>query len=112
MKERNGVRRGQRVRSLDGKDLGKVTKLHAWGFETVKGLPVLIRDEYVFRYEDVRGEEGGALVVARGEEDLFLLAQGRLPESWKVSTREGFPSAASPGEGARLMGRGLAKGRR
>ena len=63
MNERNGVRKGQQVRDLDGKDLGKVTRLHAWGFETVKGLPVLIRDEYVFRYEEVRPGPGGTLVV-------------------------------------------------
>lgn len=111
MKERNGVRLGQRVRDLDGKDLGKVTKLREWGFETVKGLPVLIRDEHVFRYEDVHGREGDTLLVARGENDIFLLAEGKLPASWRVvGAGAGFPTAASPGEGARLTAH--AKGRK
>lgn len=103
MNERNGVRVGQRVKDLDGKDLGKVTRLHAQGFETVKGLPVLIRDEHVFRYEDVRPSADGTLLVARGEQDVFTLAEGRLPPSWKATSREGFPSAATPSEASRLL---------
>jgi hypothetical protein len=102
MKERNGVRVGQRVKDLDGRDLGKVTRLHAWGFETVKGLPVLVRDEHVFRYEDVRPSQDGTIVVARGADDVYTLAEGRLPPSWKAGVREGFPSAATPSEAARL----------
>lgn len=109
MNERNGVRVGQRVKDLDGKDLGKVTKLNDWGFQTVKGLPVLIRDEYVFRYEDVRPSADGGLLVARGGDDIYTLAAGKLPPSWKAGVREGFPSAATPLEAARLGGQG--KGR-
>ncbi|MFT3912546.1 MAG: hypothetical protein QM704_00230 [Anaeromyxobacteraceae bacterium] len=110
MNERNGVRKGQQVKDLDGKDLGKVTRLHAWGFETVKGLPVLIRDEYVFRYEEVRPGPGGALVVAKGANDIYALAEGKLPPSWNAVAPDGFPSVATPFEAARLERRG-AKGR-
>jgi hypothetical protein len=105
MNERNGVRVGQRVKNLDGTDLGKVTRLHAQGFETVKGLPVLVRDEHVFRYEDVRPSADGTLVVARGANDIFALAEGKLPPSWKAASRDGFPVAATPLEASGLSGR-------
>ena len=84
MKELNGVRLGQRVRDADGKDLGRVTKLHAWGFEVLRGFPVLFRKDRVVRYDEVRGARDGALVVARSDHDLFDLAEGGVPRSWRV----------------------------
>jgi hypothetical protein len=105
MNERNGVRIGQRVKDLDGTDLGKVTRLDAQGFETVKGWPVLVRDERVFRYEDVRPSADGTLVVARGANDIFTLAEGKLPPSWNAASRAGFPVAATPFEASRLKDR-------
>jgi hypothetical protein len=112
MDERNGVRVGQRVRDVEGRDLGRVARLFESTFEVRKGFPILFADDRVLRYDDVRASEGDALVVSRADGDLFTLAAGGLPDSWRVGTASGFPSAATPSEGSRLLGRGLARGRR
>lgn len=98
MKERNGVRLGQHVRDLEGKPVGRVSRLFDWGFEVVKGFPILFRKGWVFRYDEVRGTRDGALVVARTESDLFQLARGELPASWRIPAPAGFPTAAAPAE--------------
>jgi hypothetical protein len=98
MTERNDVRRGQLVRDADGKDLGRVTRLHPWGFEVRRGLPLLFRKDWVIRYDEVRGLRDGALVVARSDRDLFELAAGGVPRSWRVPAPAGYPSAATPSE--------------
>jgi hypothetical protein len=98
MKELNGVRLGQRVRDADGKDLGKVTKLHAWGFEVTRGFPILFRTDRIVRYDELRGARDGALVVARSDGDLLELAAGGIPRSWRVPSPPGYPSAATPAE--------------
>ena len=98
MKERNGVRVGMRVRSLDGEELGHVARLYDGGFAVQKGFPILFRRDHVLRYDEVRGERDGALVVARGDQDLLELAAGEIPSSWRVPTPHGFPSAATPSE--------------
>lgn len=97
-RERNGVRIGQPVRDVDGKPLGRVTALYDWGFLAVKGIPLLFRQDRVVRYDEVRGERDGALVVARSERELLELAAGDLPETWRVPTPPGFPAAATPSE--------------
>ena len=84
MSERNGVRLGERVVDVDGKSLGKVTRLYPWGFVATRGLPVLTRRDEVIRYDEVRGARDGALVVARSDHDLFDLAEGGVPRSWRV----------------------------
>jgi hypothetical protein len=98
IEERNGVRVGIRVRNLDGKDLGRVTRLHEWGFEVEKGFPILFRRELVATYDEVRGIRDGALVLARSDHALFDLAQGEIPESWRIAAPPGFPQAATPAE--------------
>jgi hypothetical protein len=98
IEERNGVRVGIRVRNLDGKDLGRVTRLHEWGFEVEKGFPVLFRRELVATYDEVRGVRDGALVLARSDRALFELAEGEIPESWRIAAPPGFPQAATPAE--------------
>ncbi|WP_041448555.1 hypothetical protein [Anaeromyxobacter sp. Fw109-5] len=98
MKERNGVRVGQRVRSVDGKSVGRVVELFDEGFAVQRGFPILFRKDFVFRYDEVRGTRDGALVVARGERDLFQLARGELPASWRIPAPSGFPTAAAPAE--------------
>lgn len=108
MKELNGVRLGQPVRDLDGKGLGKVTALHAWGFEVAKGL-FLFRRTAVLRYGEIRGVRDGEVVVARSSRDLFELAAGRLPPSWRIPAPPEFPSAATPDE-ARLLLEDIAAG--
>jgi hypothetical protein len=110
MNDRGGVRKGQRVRDVEGKSLGRVGRLFEATFEVKKGFPLLFADNRVLRYDEVRLSEGGELVVSRATDDLFTLAAGRLPDSWKVGTAQGFPSAATPSEAARLLGRGLARG--
>jgi hypothetical protein len=97
MKERNGVELGQRVRDLDGKDLGRVKALHDWGFRVAKGF-LLFRRDAVARYDEVRGVRDGALVLARSARDLDELAAGRIPPSWRIPAPPDFPSAATPSE--------------
>ncbi len=96
--DRNGVRIGQSVRDLDGKDLGRVKALYDGGFLAVKGPPLLFRQDHVLRYDEVRGERDGALVVARSDRELLELARGELPATWRVPVPPGFPSAATPSE--------------
>ena len=98
MKERNGVRVGQRVLDLDGKVVGRVKELYDWGFGVEKGFPILFRKDHVFRYDEVRGTRDGALVVARTKRDLIDHAEGRLPDSWRIPAPADFPRAATPAE--------------
>lgn len=106
IRERNGVRVGLHVKDVHGAALGRVTRLHDWGFEFEKGLPILFRQDFVATYDEVRGVKDGVVTLARAPEALFELARGRLPESWRVAAPErGFPTAATPGEASRLAGR-------
>jgi hypothetical protein len=109
MKERNGVRIGQRVRDLDGTPLGRVSALYEWGFAARKGLPFLVRSDYLVRYDEVRGVREGEIVVARSRRDLFDLAAGEIPPSWRVPAPPEFPTAATPSE-ARMLFEDLARG--
>jgi hypothetical protein len=109
--DRNGVELGQRVVDVDGKDLGRVAALYDEAFRVVKGFPILFRREQVIRYDEARGERDGRLVVARGGRDLFVLAAGEVPDSWRVPAPRGFPEIAAPGE-ARQLHVELAAGRR
>jgi hypothetical protein len=108
MQEREGVRVGQRVRDLDGTSLGRVTRLFAWGFAARKGL-WLFRSDFVVRYDEIRGVRDGEILVARSRRDLFDLAAGGIPPSWRIATPPEFPAAATPPE-ARLLLHDLARG--
>ncbi|WP_242340721.1 MULTISPECIES: hypothetical protein [Anaeromyxobacter] len=110
MKERNGVRVGQRVRDLEGKSLGRVKHVYDWGFDASKGFPILFRSDYVFRYDEVRGMRDGALVIARTDRDLIELAEGEMPASWRIPAPPGFPGVATPPE-AHAVFAGLAAAR-
>jgi hypothetical protein len=103
IEERDGVRVGQLVRDVHGKVLGKVTRLYDRGFEVARGFPILFRNVSVLRYDEVRGERDGAIVVARSDEDLLTLAGGELPPSWRVPAPPGFPTAAAPPEAHELL---------
>jgi hypothetical protein len=103
MKERDGVRSGMQVESVNGEKLGRVVRLYDWGFAVQKGFPILFRRDRVLRYDEVRGVRDGVLVVARGENDLLELAAGEIPRSWRVPTPHGFPSAATPSEARGLQ---------
>ena len=94
-----------------GRKLGRVTQLFDGAFGVEKGLPFLFRDEHVILYDEVRGERGGLLVVARSARTLFDLAAGALPDTWRVPVPPDFPSAATPPE-ARAVFEGLAAARR
>jgi hypothetical protein len=97
--ERNGVRIGQEVRDLDGDFLGRVTELYEGGFSVVKGLPFLFRSDLVARYDEVREVSGGRILLARSKRDLFELANGGMPPSWRVpAAAPGRPVAATPSE--------------
>ncbi len=109
MRERNGVRLGQRVRDLDGTSLGRVARLYGDGFEVRRGFPILFRRDLVARYDEVRGVRDGELVVARSRRDLFDLAAGGLPPSWRTPAPPEFPTAATPAEAQALRAE-LARG--
>lgn len=104
MKSNRGVTVGQKVRDVEGNDLGRVRSLYETGFASARGFPLLFRQDFVLRYEDVRGESDGVLVVARGPGDVYALATGELPASWKVEAAPGMPEVATPSEGARVRG--------
>jgi len=106
MRSNRGVTVGQRVRDVEGNDLGRVRRLYATGFAAARGFALLFREDFVLRYEDVRGEKDGALLVSRAPGDVYALAAGELPESWKIDAKPGMPSAATPSEGAQVNGRG------
>jgi hypothetical protein len=103
MRERNGVRIGQRVVDLDGTSLGRVVDLYDWGFATQWGLPVFWHREYVLRYDEVRGARGGALVVSRSSRDLAALAAGAVPPAWRIPTPPEYPRVATPFEARDLL---------
>lgn len=110
MRERNGVRLGQRVRDLDGTSLGRVVALYGWGFAVRRGLPILFHRDFVLRYDEIRGVRDGALVAARSAADLLDLAAGGVPPSWRIPAPPEFPTAATPSE-ARSVREDLARGR-
>jgi hypothetical protein len=113
MERRHGVRRGQRVRDLDGTPLGRVKRLTPWGIEISKGF-LLFRKDLVARYDEVRGVRDGELILARSSRDLFALAAGELPPSWRIPAPHEFPIAATPAEARGVMeelaGGGIAGG--
>jgi hypothetical protein len=111
VRERPDIRVGQPVRDLDGSSLGRVARLYDEAFLVVKGPPILFRTDQVIRYDEIRGERDGALVVARSPRSLFQLAAGQVPEIWQVAAPRGFPSAATPDE-ARGLFEELAAARR
>ena len=97
-RERNGVELGQRVRDVDGKDLGRVSDLYDEAFGVTKGFPLLFRQDRVIGYAEVRGVRDGALVVARSDRQLLDLAAGEVPESWRIPAPPDFPTLATPAE--------------
>ncbi len=109
MQERNGVQLGQRVRDLDGTSLGRVTRLYESGFAVQRGPAILFRRDLVVGYDEVRGVRDGDLVIARSPRDLFELAAGRVPPSWRIPAPPDFPTAATPAE-ARYVREDLARG--
>ncbi len=98
MTERNGVRIGQRVRDVEGRRLGRVKALYDEGFAISRGFPVLFRRDWVARYDEVRGVREGALVLARSDRDLFQLAEGEVPDAWRIPTPPHYPELATPSE--------------
>jgi hypothetical protein len=93
VRERNGVRLGQRVRDLDGNVLGRVTALYDWAFRVERGFPILFRRGVVAGYDEVRQARGEELVLARSSRDLLALARGELPPSWRPAAPAGRPPA-------------------
>jgi hypothetical protein len=108
--ERNGVRTGQRVRDLDGRELGRVTALYESAFAVSRGFPILFRRDVVARFDEIREVRGGELVLARSERDLLELARGGIPPSWKVPVAGPLPAAATPPEASLLAGGGAGRG--
>jgi hypothetical protein len=79
---RDRVRKGMRARDLDGRTLGRVTRLHRDAFEIEGGFPVLFRKEFVASYDEVREVQDGVVIVARSENALLDLAAGKIPPTW------------------------------
>lgn len=74
---------GMAVVDADGKRLGKVTRLEAWGFEVERGF--FQPREWVVRWDEVMSIRPGEVEVARSDDALFELAAGRLPSYWRRS---------------------------
>jgi len=94
IRERNGVRIGQRVRDAEGRSLGRVDALYESGFSVVKGFALLFRKDLVAGYDEVLESRGGELVLARSSGDLFSLARGEFPPSWRNASATRAPAAA------------------
>lgn len=77
------VREGMRVRDLDGKALGRVTRIDPWGIEYTKGH--LYRVDGAASFSEVREVRDGEVILARSARALFDLAAGRIPETWRAS---------------------------
>jgi len=101
--ERWGVGIGARVVDLDGRAIGAVTDLYDEAFRVARGPPVLFRQEQVILYDEIRAVRDGALVVARSRRTLPQLAEGELPDAWRVPAPPGFPVAATPSEAGALF---------
>jgi hypothetical protein len=97
------------VRDLDGKSLGRVTALYDDGFHVLGGFPILFRRDLVARYDEVRSERDGALVLARSERDFLELGAGGVPPAWRIPAPPDYPAAATPAE-ARHVFEDLAAG--
>ena len=76
------IRKGMRVKDLDGRTMGRVTRLHRVAFEIEGGFPVLFRREFVASYDEVREVRDGVVTVARSEGSLLDLAAGKIPPTW------------------------------
>lgn len=104
MKELYGVWVGARVKDLLGNDLGRVKAVYQGAFLVSKGFPWLFREDRVIRYDEIRNRSDGSIAVARDPGDLFTLAKGELPDSWKVEPEPGMKIAATPSEAAPVLG--------
>jgi hypothetical protein len=98
----NGVRVGMRVRDLDGRKLGRVTRLYEESFAFEKGFPLLFRQDFVGLYDEVASIQGDELTLARTADMLQELAAGRIPRAWRTVEGPGALRAATPSEARRL----------
>lgn len=91
-----------RVRDLDGRELGRVTRCDPWGVEFAKGR--FFRRDGAAPYDEIREVRDGEVILARSARALFDLAAGRIPDTWRssepppvVGKFEGVPpGSASP----------------
>ncbi len=81
MGDGHDLRVGMRVKDLDGKALGKVSRRDAHAFEVVRGF--FGPREWVVRYDEIVEVKDGIVTIARSDEALFELAAGRLPATWR-----------------------------
>ncbi|BDG10245.1 hypothetical protein [Anaeromyxobacter paludicola] len=79
----SSVQRGMPVRDLDGRLLGRVSRLDEWGLEYEKGL--LFKQGGVAPWREVHALRDGTVVLARSERALFQLAAGQIPDTWRGS---------------------------
>lgn len=106
------VKVGMAVLDQDGRTLGRVARLHPWGFEVVRGF--WSPREWVIRWDEVLdvGEAGAR--VARSARELFDLAEGGLPPWWNRRTPKlvapsprppgGYAAAGAPAPGLGVGG--------
>ncbi len=77
------VREGMIVRDLDGRLLGRVTRVDPWAVEFAKGR--FYRRDGAAPYSEIREVRDGEVILARSARALFELAEGRIPETWRGS---------------------------
>ncbi|WP_225410339.1 YsnF/AvaK domain-containing protein [Stigmatella hybrida] len=105
MYQRNDVREGMTVRSMDGEKLGKVFAVNEDEFLIEKGL--FFPKDYVCRYAEISHMEDGEIILTHGKEGLHHFSFDGARDS-DVMAGTGGGAGVGPGalgmEGRREMG--------
>lgn len=93
MFQRNDIREGMTVRSIDGEKLGKVFAVSEGEFHIEKGL--FFPKDYLVRYAEVSDIRDGEIILNHGKEAL-----GTLSDDARTGTTAGLGGGAGVGPGA------------
>ncbi len=88
MYQRNDIKEGMTVRSVDGHKLGKVYAVGETEFHIEKGL--FFPKDYAVRYAEISELRNGEIILAHGKDSL-LISSNEVPYgSDSIATREGI----------------------
>jgi hypothetical protein len=94
MYQRDDIREGMTVRSVDGEKLGKVFAVNEDEFLIEKGL--FFPKDYVCRYSEIRRLEEGDIILAHGKEGLHRFSLDG-PQDTGVLAGTGGGAGVGPG---------------
>jgi hypothetical protein len=94
MYQRNDIREGMTVRSVDGEKLGKVFAVNEDEFLIEKGL--FFPKDYVCRYSEIRRLENGEIILTHGKEGLHRFSLDG-PQDTGVLAGTGGGAGVGPG---------------